>query len=119
MKCSFRFLLPFLIFYTLTGCVANKRGMVNEHLYTSNGYPDLQIEVDSTFQYTKGGPNQFDHSFIGPYKRRILYFEHKSMSILANKVDYYEHPSHWIYFGIPSSTVGCANLKMINKRILC
>ncbi len=97
----------FLLFVgiLLSGCGANKRGMVGEHYYYSESSPALQIEVDPTFQYTKGQSDQVDHIFKGPYNRRYLLIDYEPNNVIDHRVDYYNHPHHWIYSGIPESSI--------------
>jgi len=74
--------------------------------------------VDSRFKYFSGDTNQFDHGFegTGPYYRQFLILDYHPLHVIDNKVDYYNHPYHWIYSGLPQLTIiDKGEIKLLEK----
>lgn len=105
MKNNINFVIVIFLVPLLLGCTA-KRGMLSDSIYYSSDNPNLQIEVKSAFQYKKGEKGKLDHQFFFPNGGQWLYIHRYTFeSANMTQVDYYDHPSHWIYYGIPTDTI--------------
>lgn len=91
--------------FLLAGCVVTKRGMLSEHVFYSNRSPNIQLEVDPSFKHKRGKVNEYDYQFIDTGNKRWLYVEHYITAANKTQVDYYNHPSGWIFYGIPEDSI--------------
>ena len=105
MQVKISFILVALLVVFCSGCVSTKRGMLSENVYYSEKYPDVKVAVDPDFSYSKGSSEQYDHMFEGPYGKRFFAIHHETFAVLDNKLDYWEHPHHWIFSGIPRDNI--------------
>lgn len=88
-----------------SGCTTTKRGLISENVYSSARFPDIKIEVDSNFVYNEEEKHNFDYSFTGPGRKQFLGIAHITPMVLDNKLDYWNHPQHWIFSNIPQSSI--------------
>ncbi len=87
----------------LTGCL-NKRGVIDEHIYFSTHYPNIQIEMSKDFSYKKGDPGSYKHQFINEEAHRYIFIHYQLHVANEGRVDYYENPERWIYSKWPDTT---------------
>ena len=100
----------------VSGCIA-RRGMLTDKIYYSNSSPNLQIEVNPSFKYEKGGRNEFDHKFTDLKNGRWFFLDYYIGSANDTQVDYYNHPSQWIYEGIPEdSIINKGDTELLGKK---
>ena len=97
-------LLVIIIFFS-TGCTTTKRGVISENIYSSKRFPNIRIEVNSSFDYNEKELHQFDYSFTGPEGKQFVGIAHITPMVLDNKLDYWNHPHHWIFSNIPMSSI--------------
>ena len=83
----------------LTGCVtaAPKRGMLDDHTWYSEAYPDLQVRVSDKLAYRKADSYyQYRHQFYG--KDRAVLINFKKNTSNPQQVDYWNHLYHVFTF---------------------
>lgn len=89
--------LYFAIMAVVSGCAKSHRGVMENNIYYSSQSPNVQIKIKDKFEYRKGATGQYQHQFFDNEGHRLIYIHYQRNDLNENKVDYYEHPDHWIY----------------------
>jgi hypothetical protein len=106
-----------IVFLSLTGCAATKRGMLKEDIYYSTDSPHIQIKVDSSFSYVEGGSGEAKHQFRSDDNSKGISIHHIKHDPNQTQVDYYNHPSQWIFGNIPADQqIETGTLNILNKQ---
>ncbi len=95
----------------------SKRGMLDNNTYYSTSSPNIQIVVDPSFQYSAGAAKQVRHKFFNQAGNRAIFIDFNKHATNESQIDYYEHPSHWIFSDIANSkTIETGTLLLLNKE---
>lgn len=84
------------------GCTASRVRLVDEHTFLSMHEPKLQIEVDSGYTLKKDSQTRYSYEFLNEEEHRYILIQYRPKPIHTNNIDYFEHPSKWIFYNIPN-----------------
>lgn len=107
----------FIILMFLAGCVATKRGLLKENIYYSTDSPNIEITVDPSFSYVEGQSGEAKHQFRSDDNSKGISIHHIKHDPNLTQVDYYDHPSQWIFGNIPADQqIETGTLNILNKQ---
>lgn len=100
-----------------SGCAPIERGMLTKNTYYSTASPNIQLTIDSSFKYSQRGSGQLKHQFTETSGRGIYYIHHIGHNPNETQVDYYNHPTHWIFWDTPiDEQIETGELSILDKK---
>ena len=109
-------LIVLMLFCILAvGCVSsNTRGVIDNQIFYSSNQPNIKITVsdDYNFQEVKNHCYVFDN-----YSGEAVYISFFENSTIENTVDYYYHPSKWMFDYVKlSEKIDTGTLNILGKQ---
>lgn len=74
--------------------------MLKENIYYSTDNPNIQIKVDSSFRYVEGRSGELKRQFRNADGSKGIFIHHIKHTPNESQVNYYNHPSQWIFKNI-------------------
>jgi len=86
----------------LCSCSSIDRGMIDNRSYYSSASPNIRIDIAEAFTINKEKSTSRRFEFLNKEERRFVLINFTAGLLNENMVDYYDHPSKWIFFQIPN-----------------
>lgn len=103
MKTKGFYLLLVITSCLISGCIATRTGLINDHTYFSTDSPNIKVTLPSAFKNTEISGSEIDYTFVNRLDSKVIYIHHELSPPNENAVDYYLEPSTWIFSHIPQS----------------
>lgn len=115
MRLTQRVLIGFLLL-ALCSCATTQRGMIDSQSYYSTANPNIRIDIAESFAVNENTKSSQRIEFLNKEERRFVLINFQRGLTNENFVDYYDHPSKWIFFEIPNcEEINTGEMQVLGK----
>lgn len=97
-----QWVLTAFLLLALCSCATIERGMIDKQSYYSTASPNIRIDIAESFTIVEEKSTSRRFEFLNKEDRRYVLINFMPGLVNESIVDYYEHPSKWIFFEIPN-----------------